>query len=116
MRSYPKAVKKKLSHLAGLAHQRELDQYLSALAEKFDAWRNKEIDCWGLTEAIHRFHQKDAKEVYKLYRYNDDCDGQVARGIRFGLLKREEVDEDVLTSIEDLMHAFDHTGVNKGEG
>ncbi|MBW1894903.1 MAG: hypothetical protein JRI91_14595 [Deltaproteobacteria bacterium] len=116
MRSYSKAVKKKMSHLAGLAHQREQEEYLAKLAEKFDAWRKKEIDCWDLTDAIHQFHQKDAQNVYKVYDSNDDYDIQVARGIRFGLLKREEVDEDVLTSIEDLLRALDDARGNKGEG
>jgi len=45
--------KKRLMYLAGLAHDRELDLYLSELEGRFHEWRQGTISSTELSESIH---------------------------------------------------------------
>lgn len=67
MRRFTKAVSKKMRELSNQAYERELRQELEKLAEQFLLWRDNQIDSWNLEEAIHKFHNGSARELYKWY-------------------------------------------------
>lgn len=64
---YSKAVAKKLRELANQAYERELQQEMKKLADQFKQWQDKQIDVWDLEQAIHKFHNGAARELYKRY-------------------------------------------------
>ena len=104
MKRYTKAQKKKLRDLAGVANERELDQELEKLYRHFESWRKKEICCFELSDLIHTFHQGASREIWKIYTYSDP-DTAVSRAVALGLLKKEEIPENLL-EILDLKIGF----------
>jgi hypothetical protein len=99
MYKYTKAQKKKLRSLAGIANERELDQELEKLYRHFESWRKKEISCFELSDLIHTFHQGVSREIWKMYAYPDP-DTAVSRAVALGLLKKEEIPENLLDILD----------------
>ena len=99
MHRYTKAQKKKLRELAGIANERELDQEMEKLYQHFENWRNEKTSCFELSELIHKFHQGPSREIWKIYTYSDP-DMAVSRAIALGLLKKEEIPENLLDILE----------------
>ena len=66
---YSKPVKKKLRQLVSQAYEAELSSELKLLAEKFKLWEEGMIGIWDLEEAIHKFHNGTARDLYKRYSY-----------------------------------------------
>ena len=104
MRRYTKAQKKKLRELAAIANERELDQEMEMLYQHFENWRNEKISCFELSDLIHTFHQGPSREIWKMYTYPDP-DTAVSRAVALGLLKKEEIPENLL-DILDLKIGF----------
>jgi hypothetical protein len=104
MYKYTKSQKKKLRELAGIANERELDQELEKLYRHFESWRKKEISCFELSDLIHTFHQGASREIWKIYT-SSDPDTAVSRAVALGLLKKEEIPENLL-DILDLKIGF----------
>ena len=59
--------RKHLAELAGLAHDRELELYLSELENRFREWRQGTISSTELSDFIHEFHDGSARAVYSTY-------------------------------------------------
>ena len=93
-------MRKKLKELAMLVWKRELDQYIEKLAKRFDEWKEKKIDCFEINEYIHKFHDGPSRELWKKHNYFK-ADMIVAIGLDTGILKKEEISEDILQQIED---------------
>lgn len=66
---YAKATSKKMRELSSQSYERELRKELETLAEKFKSWQDNQMDTWDLEEAIHKFHNGVARELYKRYNY-----------------------------------------------
>jgi len=64
---YTKAIAKKMRELASQAYERELRRELEKLAEQFKSWQDEQIDTWDLENAVHKFHNGPARELYKRY-------------------------------------------------
>jgi len=105
MKRDTKAQKKKLRDLAGVANERELDQELEKLYRHFESWRKKEICCFELSDLIHKFHQGPSREIWKMYTYSDP-DTAVSRAVAFGLLKKEEIPENLLDILDSKIGFF----------
>ena len=90
---------KKLKELKLLAYQRELDEHLSKLSLKFNDWKNNKITAMVLRDYIYDFDKGPAKKISGFYDYFDDhiC---VAKAVANGILKEEEVPEDILELID----------------
>jgi len=105
MHRYTKAQKKKLRELAGIANERELDQEMEKLYQHFATWRGGKIDCFELSDLIHKFHQGASREIWKTYAYGDP-DTAVSRALMFGFLKKEEISEELLAVLEPKINIF----------
>ena len=105
MKGYTKSQKKKLRELAGIANERDLDQEMEKLYQHFENWRNEKISCFELSELIHKFHQGPSREIWKMYTYFDP-DMAVSRAIALGLLKKEEMPEDLLNILDSKIGFF----------
>jgi len=103
---YTKAQKKKLRQLAGIANERELDQEMEKLYQHFESWKKKEIDCFELSDLIHKFHQGASREIWKIYT-DSYLDMTVSRAVVLGLLKKEEIPEDLLDVLDSRIKFFD---------
>ena len=96
---------KKLKELKLTAYQRELDEHLSKLSVKFNDWKNKKITAMVLRDHIYDFDKGPSKKISGFYDYFDDhiC---VARAVDTGILKKEEVPEDILELIDRNIDSF----------
>ena len=106
MIEFTKKEKKKLSELADLAYQREMESLLMNLADKFDQFRSKEISCFELNELIHKYHDGDARDIYKLYSLKDGDLFFVGRAVSMGILKIDEIPESLKDSILQAVQFF----------
>ena len=95
MNNVPRKINKALHEYAGVAYEAELRKELEALSAKFDEWKSNQIDSHELTEAIHRFHNGPARDLYKKYN-NVPLDLVVAHAIVTGLLDRDKIPAEVL--------------------
>jgi hypothetical protein len=108
MQRYTKAQKKKLRELAAIANERELDQEMEKLYQHFENWRNGKISCFDLSDLIHKFHQGASREIWKMYAYSDPVMA-ASRAIALGLLKKEEIPENLLDILNLKIRFFSDT-------
>ena len=100
-----KTKRKELARLAGLAHDRELGLYLSELEVHFRDWREGRIGPSELSDFIHEFHDGSARAVFKTYSLLKR-DQLVARAVGIGLLKENEVAEEIRQSLAGLIDHY----------
>ncbi|TVP60405.1 MAG: hypothetical protein EA351_00675 [Gemmatimonadales bacterium] len=67
MTRFSKREMKLLRAAAGTSWERELDAALDRLFEHFQEWKRGGIDAFELSERIHRFHDGNARDLYKFY-------------------------------------------------
>jgi len=95
MADIPKRLKRLLREYLGKAHEAELRQALTSLAEAFKQWEQGEIDSFELNGLIHRFHQGPGREIYLHYDTRHP-EPQVAQAIVHGLIDRATVPAELL--------------------
>jgi hypothetical protein len=89
-RDFTKAQRRRLRELGALAYERELSTELANLEFEFKRWRGGEIDTFALSEAVHRFHQGPAQQLFSKYE-DANLDFAVAAAIHRGFLSEEQV-------------------------
>ena len=91
-----KSQRRRLSELAALAYQRELDSELAKLETEFRRWRSGELSPHELSELIHAFHNGPSRELFSRYdrRFRDLA---VAGAVRRGVLSEVEVGSEILS-------------------
>jgi hypothetical protein len=90
-----KAQRRRLRELGGIAYERDLSEELAKLESEFRRWRAGEIDAFALSEAIHRFHQGPARQLFSKYE-DSNLEFAVAQAIHRGLLSKEEAGVDAI--------------------
>ena len=100
-----KETKRRLAELSAIAHDRELDLYLSELEKRFRDWREGSIGPSELSDVIHEFHDGPARGVYSIHS-TMKRDQLVARAIGVGLLTEDEVPDEIRGSLIDLIAHF----------
>lgn len=103
---YPKAIKRQLRELMALAYERELAQALTKLDEHFAAWKRGEINPFELSDLIHQFHQKTARELFNRYDTRGDQDMIVSGSVAIGILSRSDIPDEVWPHIESRVEFF----------
>ncbi|MBA2650442.1 MAG: hypothetical protein H0U75_12775 [Legionella sp.] len=86
--------RKKLRELCKIAYTRELNHHIEQLGQKFDEWRNNDIDCWDLNDLIHEFHDGTSRDLYKVYHYTKNEAYLVSRAVQLGFLQKDELPEE----------------------
>jgi hypothetical protein len=102
-RSYNKPTRKRLQKLTEIAHERELAGALQKLHEQFGEWKAQKIDAFELNDHIHQFHQKTAREIWKMYINAVNEDMLVARALKLGILTADEVSEELVEQLGPLI-------------
>lgn len=96
---FSKSERRHLRRQAGLAYERELTRALEELAAEFRRWREGELAAVELSEAIHEYHEEEARHLFGLYnRLKEPM--LVARAVAAGLLEEAEVRKPVLAKLE----------------
>jgi len=62
-----KKEKRELREIVGGCYEEQLSELLGNLYEDFQKWGGKYINAFELTDRIHEFHDRDARELYKMY-------------------------------------------------
>jgi hypothetical protein len=93
-----KRTEKKLRDLASLAYERALSRALDELSAEFKRWQNGSIDAFDLNQSIHVFHNQTGRKLYSFY-VGAKPYLAVAAAVRDGILKRDEVGEELLSEL-----------------
>ena len=112
MDAYPKHIKAQLRTLAQQAHQVELTQLLSELADKFDSWRAGKLDSERLAYLVHHYDTGPFRELWAHYKNAPEA-SLVAHAIVAGVLNEAEVPVDVLTAIQQPLGFYRHMAADK---
>lgn len=101
----PKPIRKKLRELSGVAYERELGRELDKLMADFGEWKKGNINAFELSDRVHKYHNGPQKDIYKFYTDPEEnvC---VARAAATGVLKRDEVPDEILAAIERQVEYF----------
>ena len=81
------------------AWEAEVGEALLPIADLFDAWRRGEASACDLTDAIHRFHQEDSRDIWKKH-HSKDTEMLLARALADGYLRREQIPDPVYAVLE----------------
>lgn len=98
MDQIPKHIKRALRQLADQAYEAELGRELTSLETEFGRWHRGEVSPFDVAQAIHRFHQGPARELYVSYTIQHP-QVAVAHAIRTGVLDRRHIAPDVLAEL-----------------
>jgi len=79
-----------LMKLAPMVYDAELHQMLEELDAKFVSWRRGDLAGGLLHQAIHEYHQNDARSLWSVHRILKR-DQVVARGVALGFIKDEQL-------------------------
>ena len=89
-----KQMRNEIHSLAIKAHEEELRRALFILSEKFDQWKIGSRTSIDLTEDIHTFHSRDARNIFNRYEPSFE-EMSVAMAIATGILNSESIPTDV---------------------
>lgn len=92
MDEYTKKERAKLRELASEAYERELGSHLAELDRSFAEWRRGKLLSSELSNEIHEFHQRAAREVWSSYQLPHPA-MIVARAVAAGHLEESEIPE-----------------------
>jgi hypothetical protein len=101
----PRSLRKITKQLVRQAYAREQGKALESLDREFDRWKSGDIDCWELTELIHRFHNGESRELYTLYEAGD-IKMVLARAIALDIISAEDVPATLLESMQPTIEFF----------
>ena len=105
MKEVSKVVKRALRELGTTAHEEELRRALLPLADAFEAWKSGKVTGGELVEAIHRFHQGPARELFLKYDRHL-LPASVAQAIATGIIRKESVPPEVLEHPAGLLQFY----------
>lgn len=104
--AFPKSVKRHLRQLANETYENELAKEMTKLAEQFEAWKQGHICAGDLNILIHDYHQGPSREMFARYNSRLGDDVLVAGAIARGLLKRDDIPEEVWPHIQGLTEFY----------
>ena len=99
MSNREKRIKNELRELMTTAYERELEIHLNELYEKFIEWKKGKIFAGELSHLIHQYDKGPSKEMFSRYN-NIPPEATVAQGLVNGLLKRDEISDEVYEMIK----------------
>ena len=96
---------KKLRRLAAEVYEWELRVQLELLDNSFAEWRRGKLLRSELSDAIHRFHQHEARDIWSMYQTLKEPE-MVARGIALGAISGDALSAVLRDKIIPLSHYF----------
>jgi hypothetical protein len=96
----PKAIKRAMRSLAGLAHEAELRRALDEVYADFQEWKSGRIDSFELADRIHKFHDGPNRDVYLRYTSGLDLRFLVQHALEEGTIEKGAVPKEVWPYLE----------------
>jgi hypothetical protein len=100
-----KEQKRQARELAAVAREAELAEALRELDVLFSDWRKGRIDAFQLSDAIHQFHDAQARELFKMYQGLPPED-LAARAIAQELVPPEKIPRDLRRALGDWIEVW----------
>ena len=98
----PKAIKRAMRSLVGIAHETELKRALEELYGSFQEWKSGEIESIELSDQIHNFHNGPNRDIYLRYASKLDLRFLVRQALKEGTLQKAAVPQEVWPYLEVL--------------
>ncbi len=96
-----KPIRKLLRKWAATAHERELETELRKLHTLFDEWASGKMSSFDISDAIHKFHDGPARQLYGRYSTSHlEENWLLASAVARDIIKRDELPAEVLECIE----------------
>jgi hypothetical protein len=102
---YSKRERAELRRLAAEVYEWELRGQLELLDKSFAEWRRGKMLSSELADAIHQFHQHEARDIWSMYQTLKDPE-IVARGIALGAIVDDALSAELRDKIKPLSHHF----------
>ena len=99
-----KAQRRLLRELCAQAHEVEAREVLANLDDDFRRWREQEIGSEDLIEAIHQFHQNEARELYSMYSGRDEL-LTARRAVARGFIAAGDIPESLRPLLQEQIEA-----------
>jgi hypothetical protein len=106
MQDTPKRIKRLVREWAAVAHDRDLRKALGELRVQFDRWGRGDLSAFELNDMVHQFHDGTSREIWKRYATNH-LEPAVASALVAGVLRREELPEELLQHIRTLVEFYE---------
>ena len=94
-----KGQRRQIRELVAVAYERELGRELAMVEVEFSRWRHGEIDAHAVSDAIHKFHNGVARDLFSAYTGNMP-DLALGSAIARGILSPDEVPADIRSALE----------------
>lgn len=105
MRADSRSEHKVARRIAAVAYERDLNHALATLHEKFERWRQGQLSPFDLSQAIHEFHNGEARDLFVVYNRLHPSQA-VARAVALGIVQRSEVPAELLLSLDQAIAFF----------
>ena len=105
MAEYSKRERAELRRLAAEIYEWELRGRLELLDKSFAEWRRGTMLSSELADAIHKFHQHEARDIWSMYQTLKDPE-IVARGIALGAISDDVLSAQLRDKIKPLSQYF----------
>lgn len=114
MTEFSKREMKLLRAVSGRAWERELDAALDRLLEHFQEWKRGKIDAFELSERIHRFHDGDARDLYKFYTVAKPPRA-AGYAVARGWIEEEDLPQEVLEKLKPTIAFYQDEALDEDE-
>jgi hypothetical protein len=91
MSELSKEARRAIRDAASVAYERELSDALFSLAETFEEWKSGSRNAFDVSDAIHEFHQGEARELFNRYGSGSVPDLAVAGAVARGIMTLNEI-------------------------
>jgi len=105
----PKAIKRAMRSLVGIAHETELKRALEELYGNFQEWKSDEIDSIELSDQIHNFHNGPNRDIYLRYASKLDLRFLVRQALKEGTLQTAAIPKEVWPYLELSSHVSENS-------
>ena len=99
-----KAQRRLLRDLCLVAYEAEAREALASLDDDFRRWREREIGSEDLIDAIHQFHQHEARELYSIYSSRDEL-LTARRAVALGFIPEDDIPESLRPIFQEQIEA-----------
>jgi len=103
-KSLPKPLRELVRHWSEIAYEPELGIELEKIFY-VNRWKTGTTTAFDLSEAVHKFHDGAARDLYKAYVMGGQGEWLVASAIARKILEREELPAELLTISEDKVRS-----------
>ena len=110
MADLTKSQKKHLRQLANMCYEKEMSHALEGLHSEFKKWSQSEMSVWDLNDKVHEYHNRTARNLWKIYEQMNDPSLAVSTGLANGVIELEDIREDCREMVVRKVEVFQLRG------